>query len=148
MSNIYLKQFAYISHQVHDFSDGDLRELMKQARKKNSELGLTGLLLFDKPIFFQVLEGPSESIDRMCATLEIDERHKDMEVIYTNNDLREREFARWSMGCKILGGGLPSDYKDLDERVKNIFHVSASKGKLAHQLLLDFRDMKNSFVDI
>jgi len=143
-----LKQFAYVSHQVHDFSDDDLRELMRLARKKNKELGLTGLLLFDHPIFFQVLEGPPDSIDQMCATLQSDERHRDMDIIYTNDDLAVREFARWHMGCKILGNGLPGDYKDLDNRVKKIFSAAKPSGELAHQLLLEFRDMKNSFVDI
>lgn len=143
-----LNQFAYISHQTQDFSEENLRKLLILARKKNKEMKLTGLLLFDKPYFFQVLEGPADAIELMRKTLELDKRHKNMDVIYFNNNLFEREFSRWNMGAKILGSGLPSDYKELDERVKSILKASKANGEIAHELLLDFRNMSESYIDI
>lgn len=148
MDETNLQQFAYISKQTDEFSEDDLNELMRLARKRNRELKLTGLLLFDKPMFFQVLEGPLDSINTMRETLLSDKRHQNMDIIFTNDNLYEREFGRWSMGCKILGDGLPADYKDLDDRVKNILKISKPNAEAAHQLLLEFRDMQRSFIDI
>lgn len=148
MNSTKLKQFTYISHQVHIFSTESLRDLMLHARRKNKRLGLTGLLLFDSPLFLQVLEGPVESIEQIISDLRADERHRDMDIIHTNDNLKEREFARWSMGCKILGDGLPNDYKELDNRVKQLLSEAHPNGDNAHQLLLEFRKMKNSYIDI
>ena len=148
MSHSNLSQFAYISQQNQIFSEEDLRKLLILARKKNREMKLTGLLLFDEPYFFQVLEGPFNAIELMRKTLELDKRHKNMDVIYFNNNLFEREFSRWNMGAKILGNGLPSDYKKLDDRVKSIFNASQPNSEIAHKLLLDFRNMRESYIDI
>jgi hypothetical protein len=143
-----LKQFAYISHQVHIFTESDLKQLMRKARLNNKELDLTGLLLFDGAHFLQVLEGPTANIDLMAAKIIADTRHRDVDIIYTKNNCHNREFGRWSMDCKILGEGLSKDYKELDTRVKHILSAAKPNTELAYQLLLEFRDMKNTFIDI
>lgn len=146
MSETDLVQFAYISREVHDFSHSDLQRMMWHARRKNRHAELTGLLLYDKPIFLQVLEGPAKSIKQIIDDLRNDERHMDMEIIYYNECLREREFARWNMGCRILGKERYSDYQALDHRVKDIFDV-VPKGEVARELLFRFKEMKDSFID-
>jgi hypothetical protein len=148
MREVKLQQCLYVSHQVHDFSDVDLQRLLVKARRKNRELSLTGLLLFDKPMFLQILEGPPDSINRIIADIKSDDRHCDLDVIYFDEDRKEREFARWLMGAVILGNRQSNDYKNLDSRVKDILNAAKPNGKLAHQLLSDFRTMKNSFIDI
>jgi hypothetical protein len=148
MREIKLQQCVYISRQVHDFSDLDLRELLVRARRKNKELKLTGLLLFDKPMFLQVLEGPPDSISRIMDDIKSDDRHHELDIIYFDKNLKEREFARWLMGAMILGNRQSKDYKNIDSRVKDILNSAKPNGELAHQLLSDFKKMKNSFVDI
>lgn len=148
MKETDLVQFAYVSHEVHGFSHTDLQRLMWHARRKNRRLELTGLLLCDKPIFLQVLEGPAKSIKQIIEDLRNDERHRDLEIIYYNEFLSQREFARWNMGCRILGEGKPSDYQALDYRVKDIFDASAPQGEIARELLFKFKEMKDSFIGV
>lgn len=148
MKETDLVQFAYVSHEVHDFSHGDLQRLMWHARRKNRHLALTGLLLCDKPIFLQVLEGPAKAIKQIIEDLRNDDRHCDMEIIYYNECLSEREFARWNIGCRILGEGTSSDYQALDYRVKDIFDVVVPKGEVARDLLFKFKEMKDSFIGV
>lgn len=143
-----LKQLAYVSHQAIDFDTEEIRGLIKHARRKNQQLEVTGLLLFDRPIFLQILEGPAPSVDQIIDDIKNDKRHYDMDIIYTNDKLYEREFSQWRMGCRILGDGQFQDYKALDARVKNVLNAAKPNGKLAHQLLLDFRKLRDSFVDI
>lgn len=148
MSKGQLKQFAYISHEVLDFKEADLRELLLQSRRKNKELQLTGLLLFDKPVFMQVLEGPVAAIDQMIASLRADVRHYGMDIIYMNEDLKAREFANWRMGFQILGKGTQEDFRQLDARIKHLLNIAKPKGELAHQYLLEYREVKNAFLDL
>ena len=148
MNDSILKQTVYLSHHAAEFTNDELRSLMRHARKKNKRLGITGLLLVDRPLFLQVLEGPTSAVDSLIATIASDTRHRDMDIIYVNEQLPEREFAQWLMACKILGDKLPADYKALDERVKQILRVAQPNGYLAHRLLLDFRAIEDSFIDV
>ncbi|WP_415891925.1 BLUF domain-containing protein [Neptuniibacter sp. PT8_73] len=143
-----LHQFVYISHQANEFSLEGLRELMNQARTKNKRLELTGLLLFDPPLFFQVLEGPEASIKQIAADIRADTRHRDMDIIYTNDNLAEREFSRWQMGFRFLGTGDKSSYQHLDERVKRLLRMSHSNGQLAHDALVEFCEMDAKYFDL
>ena len=143
-----LKQFAYISHEVLNFQEEDLRELLVQSRQKNKDMDLTGLLLFDKPIFMQVLEGSATSVDQIIADIEADKRHYAMDIIYTNDHLAEREFANWRMGCRILGSGTRDDYAQLDSRMRRLLSIGRPNGQLAHQVLLEFHAMKDAFLDL
>ncbi|WP_271270991.1 BLUF domain-containing protein [Aliamphritea hakodatensis] len=144
----HLKQFAYISHELLDFQEEDLRELLLQSRKKNKDMGLTGLLLFDKPVFMQVLEGPAASIDQIIADIRADKRHYSMDIIYSNDDLQDREFANWRMGCRILGNRTRNDYSQLDSRIRRLLSVGRPNGQLAHQILMEFHGMKDAFLDL
>lgn len=143
-----LKQFAYISHEMLDFQEEDLRALLLQSRKKNKDMQLTGLLLFDKPVFMQVLEGPAASIDQIQADIRADQRHYAMDIIYINDHLKEREFANWRMGCRILGNRTRDDYAQLDARIRRLLNLGRPNGQLAHQILMEFREMKDAFLDL
>jgi len=143
-----LKQLVYISTAVNPFSRDDIRTLLVGARRRNAELGLSGLLLVDNSLFLQVLEGSPPAVDNIFATISRDVRHRDIDVIYSNDALPERQFARWAMGGKILGEGLPHDFRSLDSRVKEVLRRSRAEGTAAHQLLLDFRAIESAFVDI
>lgn len=143
-----LKQFAYISSQVIDFSQSELHDLMKQARLKNKRLELTGLLLFDKGVFLQVLEGPTESIDLITLHISEDRRHKNMDIIFTNSSLREREFANWSMGLQILGSNNHKEYVELDNRIKELLTKAQPNAQEAHTLITNYTKLKNSYVNL
>ncbi len=148
MNSLTLKRIAYVSHQVHDFTDEDVLELMIAARQKNTNLEITGLLLFDKPVFLQLLEGPPAAVDKLIAEIIADDRHKDVDIIFSQENCPQREFPRWSMDCKILGHRNGEEYSELDARVKQVLSAAKPNGDLAHQLLLDYREEKNSSMDI
>ncbi len=143
-----LAQLAYVSQATQPFSTDDLAALMKLARRKNRNVGVTGMLLFDDGLFLQILEGSLEEVTRTFERISADPRHASVQQVYCNESCREREFAQWNMGCKILGEGLAADYKDLDDRVRAVLRKATPDGDLAHQLLLDFRAVQDSFIDL
>lgn len=141
-----LHQFAYISEEEFSFTQNSLNDLLKLARKKNKQLDLTGLLLYDNGLFFQILEGPKRSIQSIENDIRSDNRHKSMDVIYRNENLFEREFGNWRMGFKILGNNHHKDYSELDERAKDLLSKSKPNGKIAHDLLHNYAKIKSSHV--
>ena len=58
-------QVAYVSRAVQPMSSEDLLRLLQQCRANNSELGITGMLVYGNGTFLQVLEGEVGAVDKL-----------------------------------------------------------------------------------
>ena len=76
-------------------------ELLDKAKRKNAQLGVTGMLLYDKGSFFQVLEGDPETVKSLIKTIQKDDRH-DHVVKIIFEPIEERDFSDWTMGYSDL----------------------------------------------
>ena len=81
---------------------GVVPQIARQARKKNSRLGITGLLIFDGERFCQHLEGEADRVLSLFDCIKIDSRHSGCQVLYQGN-ISQRKFARFSMGYATVG---------------------------------------------
>lgn len=80
-----------------DFSAADLDEILQISRTNNAALGVTGILLYEKGSFFQVIEGEADTIDQLFQKLLGDTRHENVTMIISE-PIEERTFGDWSMG--------------------------------------------------
>jgi hypothetical protein len=74
-----------------------LRSILSASRRNNTRDGLTGFLLFDRPWFFQILEGAHDGVLATYNRIQKDPRHDSVSLMA----LREapaRSFPEWSMG--------------------------------------------------
>jgi hypothetical protein len=55
-------------------STGDRAPILATSRRNNVRVGVTGMLLFHKDNYLQILEGPRASVLRLFATVEADPR--------------------------------------------------------------------------
>ena len=110
----------YISYANYPMSEAELEAILQSARKKNREMGITGMLLYLNEKFIQVLEGEQDQIEKLMNIIELDPRHKKISVLLKGNT-NERIFKNWSMGFKRLG---PHDFKTLSgyEDMDYFFH--------------------------
>lgn len=99
-----LMQLIYTSTASRDFSEEELAGILKNAVKNNKQRNVTGLLLFTKGTFMQVIEGEPDVIDALFKTISADPRHRDIEQ-HVLNPIREREFCEWHMGYRSLSSG-------------------------------------------
>lgn len=95
---------AYSSAEAIDFSQNDITELLEVARTNNAKLGVTGMLLYDKGAFFQLLEGPSSVVNPLLEKIKKDARHKQF-IKIIQEDIGQRDFSEWTMGYS----GIKSD---------------------------------------
>ncbi len=72
---------SYRSRAATPLSRKELEDLVAEARTRNSALGITGMLLYDRGQFFQWLEGPPEAIRTIWRSIESDSRHVGIEVL-------------------------------------------------------------------
>jgi hypothetical protein len=92
-----LKRINYISSFVQDMSYDEIEELAKQAAKKNAENDITGVLMVKGEVFFQIIEGSEENIDRLFAHILKDPRHEKIITLGIQVGDLKRLFPDWNM---------------------------------------------------
>lgn len=96
-----LVHLIYCSTATRSMSNEDLLALLREARTRNDELGVTGMLLYENGGFFQVIEGEAAVINRLYAMIEADDRHHHL-VKIIHEPIARRVFADWTMGFSRL----------------------------------------------
>lgn len=91
-----LAYFLYRSSAIDKLSRQDLDEILKVARGRNRSLNLTGCLHHEDGLFFQWLEGPAEGVRSVVASIQADDRHRDLTVL-GQGPLEKRRFQEWRM---------------------------------------------------
>ncbi|MCG8668059.1 MAG: BLUF domain-containing protein [Pseudomonadales bacterium] len=141
MSQLY--ELSYISEAAQPLTEAELIDLLKSAREKNEEEGITGILLYKEPIFMQVLEGPQEAVEATYERIKKDPRHGSVSGLL-KSEIRERSFSDWAMGfatpktseIRKLEGF--SDFLESSWTLKDL----SSEPHMSHRLLLSFREQE------
>lgn len=92
-----LKQLVYASAVSDSFDESDLDTLMQRWQRDNRSRDVTGVLLLRDRSFFQVIEGFTETVDRLFDRIAADPRHVDVKVL-SDQAVDRRNFADWHIG--------------------------------------------------
>lgn len=134
---------VYRSVAKPSFKQSDIEEMLKQARKANKVLGITGCLLYYAGEFIQYLEGNQIKVLELFDRIKKDKRHTDIELIsYGERD--SREFEQWEMAYENLLGDndqitylklLVSSYMEDPEKTSNVHPASMTFWETVSKLL-------------
>lgn len=91
-----MHHIIYLSWAATPFTDAQLQKLLVLARRRNTELAITGLLLYGNERFMQVLEGDEENVRTLYEQIKRDPRHRDV-IAYADKPIAQRAFAEWAM---------------------------------------------------
>ncbi len=76
----------------------DLDHILASARRRNVAEKITGLLLYYRGVFVQILEGEKESVFNIYEKfIGTDPRHTALNKVHQNT-ISHRSFSEWSMG--------------------------------------------------
>lgn len=92
-----LIQLIYVSSAIEEFSDEVLDSILASSVKHNTPQAVTGMLLYSRGSFMQVLEGEAAAIDETWSRICRDERHRNI-IELSREIVAQKEFASWSMG--------------------------------------------------
>ena len=92
-----IKRIHYISSFAQNMSDDEIEVLASQAAKKNVENDITGVLMAQGGIFFQIIEGPEENIDDLFKNIMRDPRHEKVITLGVQVGDLKRLFPNWGM---------------------------------------------------
>ena len=131
-------EIVYTSLATRDFTQDELTALLDHARRANQARGITGMMIYRKREFLQLLEGEQAVVQALYERIALDERHHQMAKIW-DGPLTTRSFDGWEMAFVAPGDdSLQSHpgYRDLMERGL----IAASGDSTGKKLLLSLRD--------
>lgn len=91
-----LQQVIYTSIASPLLDGGEIFKIVSDAAQKNRKLEITGMLVIVQGRFFQAIEGPPQSVDKLLNSLNNDPRHHSFRVL-RRRSIELRQFPNWSM---------------------------------------------------
>lgn len=79
-----------------DFSA--FKQIVQSSRRRNGQLGLTGVLVFDGERFCHLLEGPATAFDEVMQRIAGDPRHTELTMLYPSTPASSRLLFTWRSG--------------------------------------------------
>ena len=104
-----MHHLIYLSWASTPFSEQQLQDLLRQARRHNSEVGITGFLFYGKERFMQVLEGEEATVQALYELIKRDARHQNV-LCFANKPIEQRAFGEWAMAFQT---GTPQQVEQL-----------------------------------
>jgi hypothetical protein len=99
MSSLF--QIVYTSTATDSLDQAKLKELLKGSVRRNTQAGITGLLLFKDGCFMQVLEGEKTKAKALFAKIRRDPRHHRI-IPLIQEPTRQRYFPDSAMAFQDL----------------------------------------------
>ena len=92
-----MKRLIYVSRMTDTMSSADLQKIGEISQRNNRELQITGVLLYLSGLFFQILEGDEQKIDKLYKKILVDNRHKEIMCLQSEENIDSRLFPDWDM---------------------------------------------------
>jgi Sensors of blue-light using FAD len=92
---------VYISYASKPMQGADLLDILKTSRLNNKQANITGMLVYLRERFIQVLEGDYASVNKIYKDIKEDNRHRKVTTVLEGNT-EHRIFKDWSMGFKMI----------------------------------------------
>jgi hypothetical protein len=91
-----LYEIIYTSMATRDLTPEELAQLLDKARAFNASQGITGMMIYHRREFMQLLEGEQEAVQALYDSIANDSRHQQLRKIW-DGPIRERGFSDWGM---------------------------------------------------
>lgn len=96
-----LQRLIYVSTATVEHGAAELSAVLASSVRHNRENGITGILLYGRGTFLQVLEGEPAALDETMERICADKRHHSL-VVLERSGIVAREFGNWFMACGEL----------------------------------------------
>ena len=92
----------------------DIGDIITTSKANNPKHGITGILLYHKGRFVQVIEGEEEDLRCLMQKIEKDDRHQNLQYL-VDESISERGFDQWNMDFFNLSDKENLDYGQMME---------------------------------
>ena len=92
-----LYTLCYVSSSNDNLSAKDLEHLFKVNKRNNTDLDVSGILIYNNGNFLQILEGDEKKVKSLFKKIQGDSRHNNL-ITLINNSIDERIFHDYDSG--------------------------------------------------
>jgi hypothetical protein len=133
-----LYEIIYGSVETRFFSQIQLSELLALARARNQGLDISGVLLHQKGLFVQVLEGDEPVVGALYDRITRDPRHKNV-AVFRRGPVQTRQFPAWSMGFLELDAAALSRLGGWNPMLQKGAATTAANAERLRSILAGYR---------
>ncbi|QDT45167.1 Blue light- and temperature-regulated antirepressor YcgF [Gimesia alba] len=143
-----LYQLIYVSKSVVPMSKEGLNEILGVACRNNATQEITGVLVYDRGHFFQVLEGERDDVESVFSKIQKDNRHYQINRIISDT-IKKRFFPNWNMGLYNMDDCKKIDFYKLKRCMTSLHEKTtvSEKRALAKYALRLFMELKKHRTD-
>lgn len=133
-----LYSLVYTSTASRPLAKSDLERILDNARKRNLEEHVTGLLLFTEGKFMQYLEGPEDGVVKIFELIIKSSLHEQI-VEVSRKSIAAREYGDWSMAflADVNAESLPTASQDAS-LIRALEGQTTAASTPAHTQLAEF----------
>lgn len=91
-------RIIYKSIETAPLTNTNLKKLLDGARRRNTERAISGILIYHRGAFLQLLEGEVGDVKEIFSRIERDRRHKQITTLLSAEKSGGRAFGQWPMG--------------------------------------------------
>ena len=136
-----LSHLVYVSTRTPKCTDAEIQKILASCKKNNSDIGITGVLLYSQSNFVQYIEGDYKTLFKLYDKIKTDVRHKNA-VMISSAPIQERSFPSWQMGSKtfdLMSVEYQTDISPEDRKVfAEILTGKSQEGNKALTLMKQF----------
>lgn len=136
-------KLVYLSSVRKDWKDEELVALLEKSRSNNARCDVTGMLLYHRRTFLQLLEGPEKKVLETHDRILRDARHRDARTLLSGS-YDERSFPDWSMGFCAADDAQMEAIDGFTRYLTDEHALHDDSGDSALDLLESFRDNARS----
>ena len=92
---------VYISSAKLGLTDSEIINIVEDARINNEKSEITGLLLFNRGNFMQLVEGDEQAIEALYEKIRKDNRHTEVKLLLKES-ITHRNFSTWTMAFRNI----------------------------------------------
>lgn len=135
-----LYRLIYVSQAISGLEYPDFIEILQKSEFNNTQVGITGMLVFGDSMFLQVLEGSRRLVSQTYNRILLDKRHVNAELI-DFSEIDHRNFAVWSM--KLVQLNNQPEVRDIILKYSNsnIFSPISMTGKQSLHFLREITEL-------
>jgi hypothetical protein len=132
-----LSTLVYRSKATIPLTELELLYLLGQARGRNQAEMITGLLVYDRGLFYQWIEGPDPSMGKLWQAIRQDPRHGDIEIL-SEQQIPIRLFRDWHMQLAFREGYWGSAIDGLVQAPNDVLDQLHEQPQRAPAILAEF----------
>jgi adenylate cyclase len=121
-----MKRLRYISSFAQPMDREAIQSLALQAQQHNERAGVTGILVATGDLFFQIIEGPDDEIDRVFERINKDPRHSRVLVL----SVEQGDFSRLCPDWAMRKVDLSRDTAERAAPIRAMLHIAYAQRQL------------------